>query len=104
MHDTHLVESLSIDIDFAHLPSGPRDSEDAQACLATFMRGTALEIVDAVFDAALPTQDVWRLDRLDLDLGRIVVEDGQDWRTPWAHALRARLRSEERRVGKECSS
>ena len=91
MHDSHLVESMHIEIDFGQLPSGPRDSESAQACLAHFMRGTALEIVDAVFDAALPMEDVWRLDRLDVDLGRIVVEDGQEWQTQWARALRTRL-------------
>ena len=91
MHDTHLVEALQIDIAFDHLPTGPRDNEDAQACLATFMRGTALEIVDAVFDAALPMDDVWRIDRLDIDLGRIAVEDSQDWREQWARALRTRL-------------
>ncbi len=91
MHDTHLVESLLIDIDFDHLPAGPRDGEEAQACLATFMRGTALEIVDAVFDAALPTEDVWRIDALDVDLGRIVVDAAQDWREQWARALRTRL-------------
>jgi len=91
MHDTHLVESLQIDIAFDRLPGGPRDNEEAQACLANFMRGTALSIVDTVFDAALPMDEVWRIDRLDIDLGRIAVDDGQDWREQWARTLRTRL-------------
>ena len=92
MHDRHLVESLRIDIDFAQLPAGPSDGEQAQSCLASFMRGGALAIVDAAFDDALPMAAVWRIDSLDVDLGRIVVEEGQDWQAAWSRALRAQLR------------
>ena len=90
MSDTHLVESLQVELEFENSPGAP-SQEAFQQRLADFMRGPALQIVDLAFETARVPGEVWRLERLDIDLGRIVVDGGQAWEARWSQALRERL-------------
>ncbi len=91
MHDGHLIEALQIDLDFENLPLADADAPSFQSQLADTLRGPALRQIDRQFDAASAHDEVWRIDRLEIDLGRIVIDAGQDWPSRWMQALRDQL-------------
>ncbi len=91
MGDTHLVESVRIEFDFEGLPAEVQGEDDLASRLAMFLRGPALQVIDTVFDQALDADEVWQLDRLDLDLGPLTIEAGQDWEARWTRTLHERL-------------
>lgn len=84
----HLVDNLEFELDLA----SEARAFALQAPLQAFLRGPALRVIDEVFGAASHGGEVWRLDRLELDLGTVSGPDlpGQ-WEQRLREALQARL-------------
>jgi hypothetical protein len=80
----NLVDDLAFELDLA----SEAQAFALQAPVQAFLRGPALQIIDEVFNAATPGGDVWRLERLTLDLGTVA---GPDLPALWAQRLRDRL-------------
>jgi hypothetical protein len=80
----HLIDSLEFDVALA---SEERAFEE-QERLQGFLRGSALQVIRSVFDELSPPQEVWRLDRLEVDLG---VVSGSDLDAQWERRLREQL-------------
>lgn len=61
MPDAHLIARLHVEVGF----SGALRADEAEARLAAFAQGQALQIIDELFDEACSPDEVWRLDALD---------------------------------------
>ena len=75
-----------------------RDRQGAlaqQQRLSEFLRGEGARVLERMFDRLSPSEEVWRIDRLEIDLGRLPA-DADDRR--WAVALEQTLDTTLRRA------
>ncbi|WP_457333538.1 contractile injection system tape measure protein [Rhizobacter sp. P5_C2] len=87
MAERHFLAALELEVDFARFPQTLPDEAAAEQLLADFACGPMARVVDSAFDDAVPADETWRLDTLQLDLGDIVVEEGRDWSAAVADAF-----------------
>lgn len=80
----HLVDALEFDLSLDSEVQAFALQSSAQA----FLRGPALRVIDEVFGALSRGDEVWRFERLELDLGTV---SGDDLPAQWARRLRERL-------------
>jgi len=85
MSEPHVVDTLEFSVGFADEDT----TFDAQSRLADFLRRSAQNVIDSVFDEFDRADEVNSFESLEVDLGRVTGPDLED---QWARRLRERLR------------
>ena len=86
MNEAHVIERLEFAVEFA----SEAQAFDAQPRLSAFLGRVATATIGSVFDEFSTADGILRLDRLEIDLGRV---GGDDLEYQWRERLRERLRS-----------
>lgn len=90
----HVIETLQWDCRFAR-----KDQALAQQDrLSRFLKGPGLRIVAEQFERISPSTEVWRIDRLEVDLGRLVADASFE---EWGAQLREQLWTSLQRLRRE---
>ena len=74
MMGAHVVEALCFEIDFG----SEEEAFEAQERLMRFAQGRAQQVISDVFDDAVASDVVLRLDKLEVDVGTIAAVDFED--------------------------
>ena len=85
MTSAHIVEDLSFDIDF----SSEDEAFEAQERLVRFAQGRAQQVIAEVFDEAVGSDAILRLETLQVDVGTLTAVDFEE---RFAERLRDELR------------
>ncbi len=86
MNEAHVIDRLEFAVEFA----SEAQAFDAQPRLSAFLGRVATATIDSVFDEFSSADRILRLDRLEIDLGRV---GGGDLELQWQERLRERLRA-----------
>ena len=84
MTQRHRIETFTLECGFA----GENLAWSQQSRLEDFMRGPAQAVIAEVFERACDPDEVWRIDRLELDLGFLRADQSDE---DWALRLQNRL-------------